>query len=285
MKTAQSIALGDFQLTSVSGGTLWIDGGNMFGVVPRMMWERACPPDDKNRILLDTNCLFVRTPDSLGLIDTGYGEKGAAKFRERHVLEDGFPLLHSLAAADVSPDQVNWVILTHLHFDHAGGCTTRDADGQLRPTFPHARHFIQRTEWDDATSSKPELAGSYFPDDFLPLKEAGLLQLVDETVDVIPGVSTRRTNGHTRGHQIVTLTSNEQEAWYLGDLCPLTPHVRTFWSMAYDQFPLTVRTTKPPILGEIADRQHLAIFGHDPQCRFAHIRRDKRSEWSVEPVS
>ena len=282
---SQSIALGDFQLTSLSGGTLWIDGGNMFGVVPRLMWERASPPDDKNRILLDTNCLLVRTPDSLGLIDTGYGSKAAAKVRERNSLADGFPLLENLTAAAVSPNDVNWVILTHLHFDHAGGCTTRNVDGQLRPTFPHAKHFIQRTEWDDATSSRPELAGSYFPDDFVPLKEAGLLQLVEETMEIVPGVSTRRTNGHTRGHQIVTLTSGGQTGWYLGDLCPLTPHVRTFWSMAYDQFPLTVRATKPAVLAEIADRKHLAMFAHDPQCRFAHIRRDERAEWLVEPVN
>jgi glyoxylase-like metal-dependent hydrolase (beta-lactamase superfamily II) len=281
---SQSIVLGDFQLTSLSGGTLWIDGGNMFGVVPRVMWEKACPPDDKNRILLDTNCLLVRTPDSLGLIDTGYGAKSAAKVRERHALAAGFPLLENLAAANVSPEQIHWVILTHLHFDHAGGCTVRDSDDRLRPTFPNAKHYVQRTEWDDATANKPELAGNYFPDDFVPLREAGLLHLIDETGDVVPGISTRRTNGHTRGHQIVTLTSRGQTAWYLGDLCPLTPHVRTFWSMSYDQFPLTVRVTKPAILAEIADKQDLAIFGHDPETRFGRIRRDERVEWIAEPV-
>lgn len=279
-----SITLGDFQLTSVSGGTLWIDGGNMFGVVPKLMWEKECPPDDRNRILLDTNCLLVRTPDSLGLIDTGYGAKATPRFRERHQLTADFPLLQSLAAVGVTPDQIDWVILTHLHFDHAGGCTRRDADGRLHPTFLNAKHFVQQIEWDDATSNRPELAGAYFPDDFLPLAEAGLLQLVDEVTDIVPGISTRRTNGHTRGHQIVTLTSREQTAWYLGDLCPLVPHLRTFWSMAYDQFPLTVRATKPAVLGQIADGQHLAVFAHDARCRFAHIRRDERSEWIAEPL-
>jgi glyoxylase-like metal-dependent hydrolase (beta-lactamase superfamily II) len=282
--TAQSIALGDFQLTSLSGGTLWIDGGNMFGVVPRLMWEKACAPDEKHRILLDTNCLLVRTPDSLGLIDTGYGDKATPKFRERHDLAAESPLLRSLAAVGVTPNEIDWVILTHLHFDHAGGCTSRDPDGRLSPTFPNARHFVQRIEWEDATSTRPELAGTYYTDDFVPLAEPGLLKLVDESTEILPGISTQRTNGHTRGHQIVILKSHGQTAWYLGDLCPMVPHLRTFWSMSYDQFPLTVRVSKPAVLREIAEGQHLAVFAHDPQCRFARIRRDSRVEWIAEPI-
>jgi glyoxylase-like metal-dependent hydrolase (beta-lactamase superfamily II) len=282
--SSPSIAVGDFQLTAVSGGTLRIDGGNMFGVVPRLLWERACPPDEQNRILLDTNCLLVRTPDSLGLIDTGYGGKAAPKVQERHHLATEPQLPQNLAAVGVSPDEIDWVVLTHLHFDHAGGCTWRDSTGRLHPTFPRAKHIIQKIEWNDATSNKPELAGAYFPQDFRPLAEAGLTQIVDEASEIVPGVSTRRTNGHTRGHQIVTLTSQGKSAWYLGDLCPLVPHLRTFWSMAYDQFPLTVRTTKPVILKEIADGEHLAVFGHEPQWRFAHIRRDEHSEWIAESV-
>ena len=251
------------------------------------MWEKVSPPDDRNRILLDTNCLLVRTPDSLGLIDTGYGDKQGASFRARHDLAAEPQLPRNLAAVGVSPDQIDWVILTHLHFDHAGGCTSRDATGQLRVTFPNAKHFIQQVEWEDATSNRPELAGAYFPNDFLPLAEAGLTRFVDETAEIVPGVSTRRTIGHTRGHQIVTLTSNGETAVYLGDLCPLTAHLRTFWSMAYDQFPLTVRTIKPVVLGEIADRRQLAIFGHDPRCRFARIRQDERNktEWIAEPIA
>jgi glyoxylase-like metal-dependent hydrolase (beta-lactamase superfamily II) len=282
--SAQTFTLGDFQLTSLSGGTLWIDGGNMFGVVPRLMWEKACSPDEKHRILLDTNCLLIRTPDSLGLIDTGYGDKATPRFRERHDLASESQLLRGLAEVGVTPNEIDWVIMTHLHFDHAGGCTSRSADGTLSPTFPKARHLIQRSEWDDANSNRPELAGSYFPDDFQPLKRAGLVQLVDESIEVAPGVSTQRTNGHTRGHQIVVLRSQGQTAWYLGDLCPMVPHLRTFWSMSYDQYPLTVRLTKPAVLSEIAEGQHLAIFAHDPHCRFARIRRDDRTEWAAEPV-
>lgn len=281
----QSVAVGDFQLTIVSGGTLRNDGGTMFGVVPRVLWERVCPSDEWNRVLLDTNCLLVRTPDSVGLIDAGYGGKASPKVQARNDLAAEPQLPRSLAAVGVAPDEIDWVILTHLHFDHVGGCTWRDSNGQLHPTFHRAKHFVQRIEWDDATSDRPDLAGSYFSDDFVPLAEAGLVQFVDDVAEIVSGVTTRRTDGHTRGHQLVTLASRDQTAWYLGDLCPLVPHLRTFWSMAYDQFPLTVRTTKPAILGEIADQQQLVVFSHDPQCRFARIRRDNGgSEWTAESI-
>src|SRR5258705_3603135 len=140
------LSIGDIEVSFVSGGRLRIDGGNMFGVVPRILWERESPPDDQHRISLATNCIVVRTPDSLGLIDTGYGSKAPAKFRQRHALEESAPLLKNLAAIGIRPNDVDWLILTHLHFDHIGGATYRDADGQLRPTFPRARHFIQRAE-------------------------------------------------------------------------------------------------------------------------------------------
>lgn len=284
--SVQSIDIGDLRLTIVSGGTLRNDGGTMFGVVPRVLWERACPPDEQNRILLDTNCLLVRTPDSVGLIDAGYGGKASPKVQARNDLDAEPQLPRSLAAVGVAPEDIDWMILTHLHFDHAGGCTWRDTAGRLHVTFPRAQHFIQKIEWADATSDRPDLAGAYFPDDFLPLADAGLVQMVDEVAAIVPGVETRRTDGHTRGHQIVTLASQGQTAWYLGDLCPLVPHLRTFWSMAYDQFPLTVRTMKPAILGEIANRQHVAVFAHDPQCRFARIRPDVGGgfEWTAEPI-
>jgi glyoxylase-like metal-dependent hydrolase (beta-lactamase superfamily II) len=251
-----------------------------------VLWERACPPDDQHRILLDTNCLLVRTPDSVGLIDAGYGGKAGPKVQARNDLAAEPQLPRNLASVGVAPADINWVILTHLHFDHAGGCTWRDATGRLYPTFPRAQHFVQKIEWEDATSNRPDLAGAYFSDDFVPLAEAGLVQFVDEVAEITPGVAVRRTDGHTRGHQIVTLTSRGQTVRYLGDVCPMVPHLRTFWSMAYDQFPLTVRTTKPAILEEIADRRQIAVFAHDPQCRFARIRRDVAggSEWTIEPL-
>jgi glyoxylase-like metal-dependent hydrolase (beta-lactamase superfamily II) len=275
------ISIGDIQLTFVSGGRLRIDGGNMFGVIPRVLWERKSPPDDQHRIELETNCILVRTPDSMGMIDTGYGGKAPPKFRLRHSLEDAAPLARNLAAIGVNSDEIDWVILTHLHFDHAGGATICDEEGRLRPMFPRARHIVQRTEWDDAISNLPELAGAYYPDDFAPLERAGLVELVDGDVRIAPGITAQLTGGHTRGHQIVRFESADESAVCLADICPTTAHLPTFWTMAYDQFPLSVRRTKPVILNDIAEHNRIALFSHDPHITAARLSRDTNNEWSV----
>ena len=277
------VSLGDFEVTIVSGGRLWIDGGNMFGVIPRMMWQRVAPPDDQHRILLETNCVLVRTPNSIGLIDTGYGGKSLQKIRERYSLEDGAPLPRNLAARGVAPDDIDWVILTHLHFDHAGGLTFRAADGRLQLTFPRARHFVQRNEWEDATGNLPELAGAYFPDDFALLEEAGLLELLDGLAEPVPGITTRLTGGHTRGHQIVMLESGDESAVCLGDICPTTAHLGIFWTLAYDQFPLAVRRAKPAIMNDIGTHDRLVLFSHDPNTPSARISAASNGGWIVRP--
>ncbi len=280
-----SLSIGDIQITFVSGGRLRIDGGNMFGVVPRLMWERESPPDDQHRIQLDTNCMLVRTPDSLGLIDTGYGSKAPDKFRQRHALDDGTSLTRNLAFAGVVPSDIEWVILTHLHFDHAGGATYRDDAGVVRLTFPRTRHFIQRAEWDDATGNIPELAGAYYTDDFLPLRTAKSVELVEGDVDIVPGIRTQLTGGHTRGHQIVRIESAGESAVCLSDICPTIAHLRTFWTLAYDQFPLDVRHIKPVILNDIADQRRIALFSHDPYVAAARLTRKSGSEWTAAPVA
>ncbi len=282
--SARSITLGDLELTVVSGGRLRADGGTMFGIIPRVLWERSCAPNDQNQISMDTNCLLVRTPDSLGLIDTGYGDKIPDKVRRRSGLEDGAPLVKSLAAAGTAPEDIDWLILTHLHFDHAGGVTTGDSSGRLRPVFPNARHYVQQMEWEDAVSGRPEFAGAYNPDDIEPVREAGLLTCVNEEQEIVPGITTRRTSGHTRGHQLVTLQSSGHTAVYVGDVCPLLSHLRAAWHMAYDQFPLTTRRTKPEILGAIADEQHIAILSHAPDHCFVRLKRDRHAEFLVQPV-
>src|SRR5262249_2250054 len=160
-------------------------------------WERKSPPDERNRILLETNCLLVRTGAANVLIDTGYGSNCSPRERENFSLQGGAPLIENLAAMGVTPEDIDWVVLTHLHFDHAGGCTIADQRGRLRPAFPRARYVVQEREWSDATGRKPELAGAYFDRDFVPIQEANQLLLVEGDSDVIPGISTRLTNGHT----------------------------------------------------------------------------------------
>jgi glyoxylase-like metal-dependent hydrolase (beta-lactamase superfamily II) len=280
----ESISIGDIGITIVSGGRLRIDGGNMFGVIPRVLWAQKSPPDEHNRISLDTNCIFVRARNSLGLIDTGYGGKVPAKHRSRYALEEGIPLARNLAAVGVAPNEIEWVILTHLHFDHAGGATFRDAEGCLRPMFPRARHFVQRTEWDDAVGNIPELAGAYYPDDFVPLQQAGLLEIIDGDVEVFPGIKTQLTGGHTRGHQVVRIESGDDSAICLADICPTAAHLPTFWTMAYDQFPLTVRQKKPIILGDIVNQHQIALFSHDPNITAARLSRNSKGELIAMPL-
>jgi glyoxylase-like metal-dependent hydrolase (beta-lactamase superfamily II) len=279
------IRIGNIELRFISGGQLRIDGGNMFGVIPRVLWEKLSPPDAQHRIRLDTNCVLVRTGNTLGLIDTGYGGKITPKQGQRYALEDGEPLARNLAAIGIERDDIDWVILTHLHFDHAGGATRRDAEGRLQPTFPRARHHVQRAEWEDATADLPELVGAYYPNDFVPLHEAGLVELLDGAAEIAPGISTQPTGGHTRGHQIVRVESAGDSAVVLADMCPTSAHLPTLWTMSYDQFPLEVRRIKPKITGDIVDHNRVALFSHDPDVRAARLSRDSKGEWRIVPVA
>ena len=276
-----AMRFGELELTTVSGGRLRLDGGTMFGVVPRPLWEKVCPPDEKHRVQMDTNCLLVHAGKHTILIDTGYGSKLDEKARAINAAEEGNPLLRNLAALGVQPGDITMVIFTHLHFDHAGGSTFFD-NGMLKPVFPNAKHFVQRTEWDDATGNIPELMGSYFVNDFLPVEEAGLIELIDGDAEILPNIRVRLVGGHTRGQQIVYLGRGDQQAVYLADLCPFPAHLRTFWSMSYDQFPLQQRRMKPIVLGEAADHGWPVLFDHDPTTRAATITRDTKREFVVK---
>lgn len=273
--------LGELEVRSVSGGRFRLDGGGMFGVVPKSLWERKCPCDDRNRVLLDANCLLVRTETSLLLIDSGYGSKAAPRQREYCAMQDGGPLIENLARTGVHPDDISAVILTHLHFDHVGGCTFRDDSGRLRPVVRRARHFIQRAEWEDATSGAAELAGSYFPEDFLPLWEAGLVELVEGEAEILPGITGRLAGGHTSGHQIVSLESGSSSGVYLSEFCPLVAHLRPRWTMSYDRFPLTVRKLKLAPLSEIASEDSVMFFNHDPAVKAATVRQSEEGSFVI----
>jgi len=274
--------LGRFQLDIVSGGRYSIDGGTMFGVVPKVLWSRVFPCDEKNNIRQETNCVLLRDDSRTVLIDTGYGSKLSEKQRKIFESEDGDPLLRNLRAVGVEPEDVDAVVFSHLHFDHAGGATRLNESGDLTPTFPNAEYIVQRREWVTATAEYPELRGVYPQENLLPLRESGQLRLVDGNVELMPGLHAWVTGGHTQAHSAVVIEGEGETAIYLGDLCPSTRHLPVFWGMGYDVDMLQLRRKKAEVLGKVADDGWLALFDHDPDVATARLVRDAKRDFSVK---
>jgi glyoxylase-like metal-dependent hydrolase (beta-lactamase superfamily II) len=274
------IPLGDLELVCLSDGYFRLDGGAMFGVVPRALWERQVPADDRHRIVLGLRPLLVRGTRTM-LIDAGVGGKLSAKSADIFGLDRAWHLDDSLAAAGVPASSIDIVLATHLHFDHAGGFTA-EVDGHLRPRFPRAQYVVRRGEWEDAMQPNERTRGSYFAENFRPLAEAGILQLVDEDATIMPGVRVRRTGGHTNHHQMVVLESGGKTAVFVSDLIPTTAHLADHWIMGYDLFPLDTLAFKRTFIREAIERSYLILFEHDPDVPAGYIReRDGRR--FVEP--
>lgn len=275
--------LGEFELITVSDGTFRLDGGAMFGVVPKSIWDKINPADPRNRILLSLNCLLVRARPPYGgvgkniLIDTGIGARFDEKSNEIYEINRSPGLEENLKKVGTPPEKIDSVILTHLHFDHCGGNTKLDAKGNLIPTFSNAQYFIQRKEWEDAFNPNERTKGSYREDDLLALERAGQLKLIDGDFEVAPGVSTAVTGGHTRGHQIVLIESAKKRCIFWGDLIPTTGHINVPYIMSYDLFPLETIEQKKKWEEVAISEKCICHFEHDPDITFAYLeRRGKR---------
>ena len=267
----QRIQIGDLEVISLSDGFFYLDGGAMFGVVPKPLWERHAPADERNRIKLAMRPLLVRGARTM-LIDAGIGDKLSAKQADLLRLERTRHLDHSLAEAGLTPRDIDIVVATHLHFDHAGGFTARDDTGALHPRFPRAQYLIRRGEWDEAIAPNERTRASYLPENLLPLADAGVLQLVDQDVTIMPGVRVWRTGGHTMHHQMVVIESAGQTAVFVADLIPTTAHLPEVWIMGYDLFPIDTLNFKRAFLREAIDRHYLVFFEHDPVLTAGYIR-------------
>ena len=242
----------------------------MFGVVPRVLWERVYPPDEKNRITLRTNLLLAETPQARILVDTGIGSKISDRFREIYAVErpgmpDGFP---------VPTEEIEVVLLTHLHFDHCGGSTVR-RDGHLQPTFPRATYYVQKQEWEDALHPNERSRASYLPENFVPLQEAGVLRLLEGDQEVLPGVRVLVTPGHTRAHQIVVFETSEGIVAFAGDFLPTSRHAPLPWIMAYDLYPVQTLETRKRLYPRIIEEQWLLVLEHDDRTYLGHLRADR----------
>jgi glyoxylase-like metal-dependent hydrolase (beta-lactamase superfamily II) len=266
--------LGAFRLHALEAGLQRLDGGAMFGVVPKPLWERRIPADSRNRIPLGLRCLLIETPDALVLVDTGVGNKEDEKFKEIYGIENaGSPtrLEDAIRAAGHTPQDVDIVISTHLHFDHAGGNTLRGEDGRVVPAFPRARYVVQRGEYEFARLANERVRASYMPDNYEPLADAGLWDFVDGEAEIVPGVGVVPTPGHTPHHQSVLVRSEGQTACFLADLVPTAAHLPLPWIMGYDLEPLVTLETKRALLERARREDWLLVFEHDPATPWGRL--------------
>ena len=277
-----TMRLGDIEVCFLDGGSFGLDGGAMFGVVPKVLWEKKSPPDEKNRIRMRANSLLVRAGGKNILIETGNGTKWEPKQRAIYAVQGGDPLMDSLARAGVSPDQVDFVINTHLHFDHAGG-NTRIHGNRVVPAFPRARYVVQRGELEHARNPTERDRASYFPENFEPLSAAGLWDLVEGNAEIVPGVSVSPIPGHNADIQAVTIAGGGKTLSFVADLFPTRHHIPLPWITAYDLYPLQTLETKRQWIPRMVTGQWIVAFGHDPDVAAATLH-EREGKIEIEPV-
>ena len=263
--------IGDFELTIFSDGKYLLDGGAFFGVVPKVMWAKKVNVDDKNRVLTGLNSLLVRTGDRNILIETGIGNK----LSERMIRFYGQPaeLLDNMSAGGISPDDIDIVINTHLHFDHCGWNTIRTND-RIIPTFPKAKYYVQEGEWQHACRQFERDRISYITDNYDPLINTGQMELLRGDREIIPGISVRVFRGHTAHMQAVIIAGGGRKACYISDLIPTRAHIDLTWGMSFDLFPIDTIESKKKYYSESIPEKWLTVFTHDPELPWAYVERD-----------
>jgi glyoxylase-like metal-dependent hydrolase (beta-lactamase superfamily II) len=256
--------VGKFEVHSIDAGRFALDGGAMFGVVPRPLWQMHASPDERNRVAMATRCLLVRGDGRTILIDTGNGTKLPDKLREIYRMTGGPTALDdALGVHGVRPTDVTDVILTHLHFDHAGGATRRDGN-EVVPAFPRARYYVQKAHWDAALRPTDRDRASFFPDDFQPLEREGVLELLDGPGELFPGITMNISHGHTYAMQCPSISDAGRTVMFCADLIPMAPHVQLPWIMGYDLRPLETLEEKRRLLERAAEEAWVLALEHDP---------------------
>lgn len=287
MHISGSLKIGEFQLVWLSGGNFRLDGGTMFGAVPKVLWQKKYPVDAENTIPMCNDPLLVITPQSVILVDSGLGNKLTDKKKSIFTVSGEWNLVAQLEAYGIQRDEVKQVVLTHCDFDHAGGIETYNGRGGKELTFPEAAHFIQKKEWEDVLAPHPRAKSTYLVDNFSLIKMSNNLVLLEGTKEIFPGVTLRTTGGHTRGHQLVEIRSGDQVAVALGDLFPTHAHSNPLWGMAYDNFPLEVIDRKRDFFDYYIQQNCWFTFYHDPfvrACRLDEGYKVKET-WPVEQSS
>lgn len=275
--------VGEVEILVLRDGLYRTDGGAAFGIIPRPLWSGIAPPDRRGRVPMAVNCFLIRTRRMTVLVDTGIGNKLPEKSRDIYAITEDGRLSAELTAADTHPDDIHAVVFTHLHWDHAGGATTRDDTG-LRITFPQAVHYVQERDWEEAVCPNERTRGGFAPEDFLPLREEGRLRLLEGDSFINKNVSLVVTGGHTTAHQIVRIASGGEVAYICGDLIPATPFLHPAFATAYDLFPLTTLEAKMTTLRRAEKRQALLFLSHELQTPVGRVVSDEKGRFSFLPV-
>jgi len=268
------LTLGGWTLTAVETGHFWLDGGAMFGSVPKPLWSKSHPPDERNRIRLAMRCLLAQGHGRRVLVDDGIGDKFSTKLADIYRIEANGPRLESsLAALGLTVDDITDVVLTHLHFDHAGG-STRIEGGRLVPRLPRARYYVQKRNYENACRPNPRERASYLAENFVPLLEAGVLELREGGGELWPGFEVLPADGHTRGQQLPRISGPEGSAYFVADLIPTAAHVRVPFVMGYDVAAIETMDEKIWVLDHACAEQAWVLLEHDPEIAWAKPRKD-----------
>jgi len=268
------LSIGGWTCHAIETGFLWLDGGSMFGSVPKPLWSKLQPPDERNRIRLAMRCLLLEGHGRLVLVDDGVGDKLSPKLVDIYRVErDVDTLERSLSALGRRVEDVTDVVLTHLHFDHAAGSTRRDGD-RLVPAFPRARYYVQRRNWDNASNPNPRERASYMPENFVPLGDAGVVTMWEGPQRPWPGVEVFTADGHTRGQQLVRVHGPEGSLYFVADLIPTSSHVRIPFVMGYDMAAIETMAEKQAVLERAVDERAWILLEHDSTVALGRPRRE-----------
>ena len=274
----------DWEIQPLSDGPFWLDGGTIFGTVPKALWQKLEQPDEKNRIPVALTSYLLRNGSHTVLLEAGMGEGYTPKQMEIYGLSDEAPRLpDQLRDLGVAPEDVDMVILSHLHLDHAGWCTRKDGD-EFVPTFPNAEYIVQRGEFESASAPNPYTRGSYLPRHIEPIERAGLWGLVDGDAELLPGLSVAVTGGHTVHHQIAVIENSDgRKSCFLGDFVPTRHHLRVHYASAYDQYPLELVNKKIEMLATAAAEEWQLLFNHDSELTIEKIRAGDDGHYHIVP--
>lgn len=268
--------IGDYEIRIIETSRFALDGGAMFGVVPQSLWRKTNPPDELNRIEMVTRSLLIVGRGKKILVDTGNSPKMSQKFKEIYKIDTtSSNLISSLQKHNLSTSDITDVILTHLHFDHAGGSTFDDS-GTLKPTFPNAKYYVQKEHWKWALNPTDRDKASFFKDDFLPLKEFGVLELVEGEFELFPGINLILLNGHTTMQQIPKISDGKNTVLFCADLVPMSSHIPLPFIMGYDLQPLVTLEEKKKILGPAYEEKWKLVFEHDPKVPVSTITSNEK---------